>query len=126
MYFHKNYGPLSYSENKNQITKADKIITEIINEKIKYFAPPSGDYSKNTLKAANDLGYKTIMWSIDTIDWRKNSTKEIIIDRVVNKFSNSKIVLMHPKEETIKALPIIIKNAKQKGYKIGKLSDIIK
>lgn len=125
-YFHKNYGSLSYELNKDQILKADRIITGIIGKKIKYFAPPSGDYSENTIKAAKDLDYKLIMWSIDTIDWRKDSTKDKIINRVVTKLDNSKIVLMHPKEETIKALPNIIELTRQKGYEIGKLSDIIK
>ncbi len=66
------------------------------------------------------------MWSIDTIDWRNDSTKEKIIERVISKSHNSAIVLMHPKRETIKALPVIIETLKKEGYKIGRISDIIK
>lgn len=124
-YFHRNYGKLSYEINKEEIQKADKIITEVLGIKSKYFAPPAGDYSENTLKAAKDLDYKVIMWTLDTIDWRNDSTKEKIIKRVINKPSNSAIVLMHPKEETIKALPAIISFLKNRGYKIGKVSDVL-
>lgn len=124
-YFHKDYNLLNYEDNRKEIEKADIIITEIIGTKAKYFAPPSGAYNNDTIKAAKDLGYKIIMWSIDTIDWRKDSTKDKIIDRVLSKRHNSAIVLMHPKEETIKALPIIIQNLKNEGYKIGRISDIM-
>lgn len=124
-YFHKDYNLLNYEDNRKEIEKADIIITEIIGTKAKYFAPPSGAYNNDTIKAAKDLGYKIIMWSIDTIDWRKDSTKDKIINRVVSKHHNSAIVLMHPKEETVKALPIIIHNLKEKGYRIGTISDIM-
>ena len=66
------------------------------------------------------------MWSIDTIDWREDSTKEKIKNRVIENIHNSAIVLMHPTKETIKALPEIIINILDKGYKIGKISDVVK
>jgi len=125
-YFHRDYNKLNYDDNREEIYKADVIITEMLGVKPKYFAPPSGAYNSDTVKAAKDLGYKVIMWSIDTIDWRKDSTKDKIISRVLSKQHNSAIVLMHPKEETLKALPVIIQDLKGNGYKIGCISDIIK
>lgn len=125
-YSHVDYNKLSYNENKEGIVKAHNIIKEILDIDSKYFAPPSGAYNDNTVKAAKDLGYELIMWSIDTIDWRKDSTKDVIIKRVIPKIHNSAIVLMHPTEETVKALPEIINYLYQNGYKIGTISDVIK
>ena len=102
-YSHVDYNKLSYNENKEGIVKAHNIIKEVLDIDSKYFAPPSGAYNDNTVKAAKDLGYELIMWSIDTIDWRKDSTKDVIIKRVIPKIHNSAIVLMHPTEETVKA-----------------------
>lgn len=124
-YLHRDYSLLSYELNKHEIEKADRIISNIIGTKPKYFAPPSGAYNENTVRAAKDLNYEVIMWSIDTIDWKEDSTKDKIINRVIGKIHNSAIVLMHPKEETVKALPFIIKNLEERGYKIGRVSDII-
>lgn len=124
-YSHKDYDKLSFNDNKNEILKAHNIITEILNIDLKYFAPPSGAYNDNTIKAAKELDYDLIMWSIDTIDWRKDSTKDKIIKRVTEKTHNSAIVLMHPTEETVKALPEIIDYLFQNGYKIGTISNII-
>lgn len=125
-YSHMDYDKLSYSQNKEEILKAHNVIKEVLNIESKYFAPPSGAYNDDTLKAAKDLGYKLIMWSIDTIDWKKDSTKDIIIKRVTSKIHNSAIVLMHPTEETVKALPEIIKYLYENGYKIGTISDVMK
>lgn len=124
-YNHLDYDKLSYEKNKEEIEKAHVIIKDIINKEPKLFAPPSGAYNDNTVRAAKDLGYDLILWSIDTIDWRQDSTKDIIIDRVTSKAHNSAIVLMHPTEETVKALPEIINYLHENGYKIGKISDVI-
>ncbi|HEY8361353.1 MAG TPA: polysaccharide deacetylase family protein [Tissierellaceae bacterium] len=125
-YNHVDYDKLTYEKNREEIEKTHNIIKEILDMDAKYFAPPSGAYNENTIKASKDLGYKLIMWSVDTIDWRKDSTKDIIIKRVIEKIHNSAIVLMHPTEETVKALPEIIDYLKSNGYEIGKISDIIK
>ena len=124
-YNHVDYSKLSYEQNKSEILKADTIIKEITGITPKYFGPPSGAFNENTIKAANDLNYKVILWSVDTIDWRKDSTKDIIIKRVTSKIQNSDIVLMHPTAETVKALPELINYLFQNGYKIGTISDVI-
>src|SRR5699024_7300984 len=100
-YNHLDYSQLNFNSNYNEIKTSHDIIKEILGMEAKYFAPPSGAYNDYTLEAARDLGYKVILWSIDTIDWREDSTKDIIIERVVSKAHNSGIVLMHPTEETV-------------------------
>lgn len=124
-YNHVDYNKLSYEKNKEEILKAHNVLKDITGKSPIYFGPPSGAFNDNTVKAVNDLGYKLILWSVDTIDWRKDSTRDIIINRVLNKVHNSAIVLMHPTEETVKALPEIINSLFQKGYKIGTISDVI-
>lgn len=123
---HIDYDKLSYEKNKEEILKAHHILKDIVEENPKYFAPPSGAYNDNTVNAAKDLGYKTILWSIDTIDWRNDATKDLIVSRIKKNLHNSAIVLMHPTEQTVRALPEIINYLFQKGYKIGTISDVIK
>jgi probable sporulation protein (polysaccharide deacetylase family) len=123
-YSHAHHSSLSFDENVDEIKKAEEIIKNIIGVKTELFAPPYGEYGKQTLKAVNALNYKLVMWSIDTIDWKKPGTK-YIVDKVIKYAGNGKIVLMHPTEDTITALPTIIKNLHQKGYKITTVSDLI-
>lgn len=125
-YFHKDFGKLSYELNKIDMEKCHNIIYNILNMNCKYYAPPSGSFNDNTIKAANELNYDIIMWSIDTIDWREDTTKELIIDRILSKAHNSDIVLMHPTKNTVSALPEVIRLLKEDGFHIGCVSDIIK
>lgn len=125
-YQHLNYETLTLEQNEEQIKKADEILSKHIKEKITLFAPPSGSYNNNTLIASDKLGYKTILWTIDTIDWRVGSTKDVIIDRVLKKDNfNGAIVLMHPMPETAKALPVLIELMREKDLKVGRVSDIL-
>lgn len=124
-YEHKDYSMLDYQENKNQIFKCNEILYDIIGVDCKYFAPPAGSYNDNTLKAARDLNCDVILWSIDTIDWREDSTIEKIEYRVLSNVHNSGIILIHPTNNTITALPNILKTLMDKGYKIGRVSDVI-
>jgi probable sporulation protein (polysaccharide deacetylase family) len=124
-YNHVDYDKLSYDKNKEEILKAHNSIMDITGKSPKYFGPPSGAFNDETVKAAKDLGYKLVLWSIDTIDWREDSTKDVIINRVESKIHNSAIILIHPTQETVKALPEIINFLFQKGYKIGTIGDVI-
>lgn len=122
---HLDYENLDYNQNYEEIKKSDSIISEIVNKELVYFAPPSGSFNDYTLKAAEELGYKTILWSIDTIDWRQDSTSDVILNRMKGKLHNSAIILMHPTEETRKALPELINYIKSEGYKVGRISDVL-
>lgn len=125
-YNHIDYDKITFEKNKEEILKSHKIIKDIIKTNPIYFAPPSGAFNDNTIKAAQELNYQVILWSIDTIDWRNDSTKDIIVHRIKEKLHESAIVLMHPTAETVKALPEIIEYLFQNGYKIGTISNVIK
>lgn len=124
-YGHRMHSKLNINDNYKEIKVTHDIVKKIIGIDMKYFAPPAGDFNNLTLKVANDLGYQTILWNIDTIDWRNDSTAQKIIQRVLNKPLNGSIVLMHPKEQTVKALDTIIKSIKEKNIKIGSVSNVL-
>jgi probable sporulation protein (polysaccharide deacetylase family) len=123
-YHHKHHSDLSFKENCQEIIMTEEVIKEIAGVKTCLFAPPYGDFNNTTLQAADSLGYKTIMWSIDTIDWRRDGV-ENIVKRVIKNPHNGAFILMHPTEDTIKALPVIIDNLREKGFEIGCISDLI-
>lgn len=123
-YFHKDHKNLSRERNREEIYVTEKLIESICGVKTNLFAPPSGSYNKVTLEVADELGYKTIMWSKDTIDWRDKDTS-LIYKRATTKASNGDLVLMHPTKNTVEALPNIIKTLKQKGFYLVTVSENI-
>ena len=123
-YFHKDHKNLSYEQNEQEIVLTEKVVETLCDAKTKLFAPPSGSYSDVTLECAFNLGYKVIMWSKDTIDWRDKDTN-LIFKRATQNLSNGDLVLMHPKEHTLKVLPSIIEYYRNAGFNIVSVRDNI-
>ena len=123
-YFHKNHDKLSYQQNIDEITACQKVVESVCDIKTSLFAPPSGAYGKNTLNAVADLGYKAIMWSKDTIDWRDKDAG-LIYSRATKDLCNGDLVLMHPTQHTVMALPKIIKFYIDSGFSVVTVSQNI-
>ena len=121
-YLHKDHGKLSYEDNLEEINVNHTLVESIFDYKMTLFAPPCGSYKQNTLDAANNLNYKTIMWSKDTIDWRDHN-KNLIISRATKSPSNGDLILMHPTKQTVEALNEIIKFYLQKEFEIVTVSE---
>ncbi|HHX22831.1 MAG: polysaccharide deacetylase family protein [Tepidanaerobacteraceae bacterium] len=123
-YSHAHHANLSYEENLNEIKKAEQVIKNITGKKTVLFAPPYGEYSELTLKAVKSSDYQLIMWTIDTIDWKKPGV-EYIVNKILDNAGNGKIVLMHPTEDTVRAIPTVIDNLKRQGYKITTVGELL-
>jgi len=123
-YGHKHHSKLDFNNNQKEIKQTEEIVYEITGIKTTLFAPPYGDYNETTVKAAEALGYKTIMWSIDTIDWRRDGVSKIL-ERVFRKPHNGALVLMHPTSDTVKALPQMIDELSKRGFRIGTVSEAL-
>ena len=121
---HKEHGKISYEQNLTEIQTCHEIVKHITGVEMELFAPPGGSYNKNTTTAAEFLGYKTIMWTRDTIDWRdKNSS--LIYNRAVINMSGGDLILMHPTQNTAEALTNIICYTQGHGLKISTVSETL-
>jgi peptidoglycan/xylan/chitin deacetylase (PgdA/CDA1 family) len=123
-YFHKDHSKLSEEENRQEMTLLHTLVKRVTGYEIKLFAPPSGSFSIATLKIAENLGYKTIMWSKDTIDWRDKSSK-IVYNRATKNIIGGDLVLMHPKKHTLEALPNILEYYKEQKLLAVTVSECI-
>lgn len=123
-YYHKDHKYLSKERNQEEIYINHKMVKEILNIDMTLFAPPSGSYNNLTLEVASSLGYKTIMWSKDTIDWRDKDSN-LAYTRATKNPKNGDLILMHPTEHTLKALPDIIKFYKDNNFNLTTVSENI-
>ena len=124
-YFHKDHKNLNYENNCKEIQNTSTIINALCGVTPTLFAPPSGSFSDVTLEACFDLGYKVIMWSKDTIDWR-DKDPALVEKRATNGLTNGDLVLMHPKEHTLKALPKILEFCVANGLNVVTVTENIK
>ncbi len=123
-YNHKDHDKLNAEHNRQEISATHEIVRRITGVEMNLFAPPSGAYNQTTLDVASKLGYKTIMWTLDTIDWRDKNT-DLIYSRAIKKLTNGALVLMHPTQNTLEALPKIIDYYLENGYSVVNVSSNI-
>lgn len=124
-FYHKDHKNISYQQNKNEILNTHNLIKEILGVEMDLFAPPSGSYSKTTIETAKELGYTSIMWSRDTIDWR-DQDENLIYSRAVKNAAGGDLILMHPTEKTAAALPKIIETLLGEGFNLTTVSECLK
>ena len=116
-YFHKQHSTLTAEQNKTEILSCEKVVWQLVGVRTELFAPPSGDFNKKTLEASEKLGYKTIMWSRDTIDWRDKSA-DVVYERATKNTKPGELILMHPTSHTLQALKNIVQYYKDKNIKL--------
>jgi probable sporulation protein (polysaccharide deacetylase family) len=121
---HPHPDQLSVELNRQDIQRAEAVIQEIISRRTALFAPPYGERGPAVLEAAESAGYRTVLWSVDTLDWKLRNT-DAITARVINRVHPGAIVLMHPLAATAEALPVIIKELKQNDYAMVTVSRLL-
>jgi probable sporulation protein (polysaccharide deacetylase family) len=123
-YTHPDMKRISAAQTRDQLLKTNEVIEAATGKKSIWFAPPSGSYRDETVTIAAEFKMKTVMWTVDTIDWQKPSPNQLI-NRVISKISNGSMVLMHPTESTAKSLDTLITLIEEKGLKLGTVSDLM-
>ena len=93
----------------------------------KYFRPPEGRFSEQSMKFADELGYKTIFWSFAYADWDNSSQPscEVAKEKILSNLHNGEIMLLHPTSATNAAiLGDIIDEIRAQGYRFGTLDEL--
>ena len=100
-------------------------IKELTGEAPVYFRAPYGDYSDKLMTAVEELGMVGVQWSIDSLDWKGLSAKQIV-ERVLPNAKSGDIVLFHNNSDHIlDALPVLLMGLKNKGFTFVGLSEMV-
>ena len=138
-----------------EIILAEVAIEKVAGFRPRMIRPPFGDISKSQWEYLEKKGYEIVMWNVFTFDWKKNVSAEDILNKIKtykpnsvenikrriklaikiaikNKFRRpifrSQIVLLHdypPIQNTIKALPEIIKYYKDNKYEFVTVNQLL-
>ncbi|PAD84284.1 hypothetical protein CHH57_05170 [Niallia circulans] len=123
-YTHPDMSKISSSKIHEEIVKTNDVIEATTGKQVTLLAPPSGYFNNEVVKIAAQQKLKTVIWSVDTIDWQKPSP-DTLLKRVTGKIHNGALILMHPTEVTTNSLEHLIIEIKNKGYKIDTVSDML-
>ena len=95
----------------------------------KFYRPPQGIYSEENLKMAQELGYKTVFWSLAYVDWKNDSqpSKEEAFQKLLPRTHNGAVVLLHSTSKTnAEILNELIGKWKEQGYRFGTLEELFR
>src|SRR5690606_2316036 len=106
---HPDMTALSKAQMRAELQQNHRVIKEVTGFDARLFRPPFGAYSNALLEVVEDeLGFKTIQWSVDSLDW-KDVDAAFIERRILDRIGPGDIVLFHNNAEaTPLALPRIL------------------
>lgn len=121
-YTHPKLTHISNTAVKNELQKTNAAIKKATGASPTVFRPPYGAYNQTTITHAN---LPTILWSIDTLDWKHRNAKKLL-QSVKAQVQNGSIILMHDLNNGTKnGLESVIIYLQKEGYDIVTVSDIL-
>ena len=96
-------------------------------EMLRFYRPPQGIYSEENLKMAQELGYKTVFWSLAYVDWNNDAqpTKEQAFSKLLPRTHNGAVVLLHSTSKTnAEILDALLTKWKEMGYRFGSVEEL--
>ena len=110
---------------------ADAAISAVTGRTTRPLWSPSAGYRDARVRAiAADLGYRPILWTVDSGDWTTEATAESVFSHIVNGAANGAIVVLHfdsPHTETSTAqvLGAAIDTLREQGYHLSTITELL-
>jgi peptidoglycan/xylan/chitin deacetylase (PgdA/CDA1 family) len=113
------------------LESADAAISAVTGRTTRPLWSPSAGYQNARVRAiAASLGYRPIMWSVDSSDWTREATAESVYSHVVNGATNGAIIVMHfdsptTVDTTAQVLPAVIDTLRAAGYRLVTITELV-
>ena len=137
-YSHHVFHYYKTNEITDEIKETEQVIRETTGVTTNYFRPPRGWLTKSGKNIINKLGYKVVLWSLNSKDWVTFDSKHIV-KYLVRNIRSGDIILFHDsggimglgtegggRHETIKTIPRLAKELREKGYKFVTVKELFK
>ncbi|WP_434064291.1 polysaccharide deacetylase family protein [Proteinivorax tanatarense] len=123
---HPQMSKLTSEQIKTELLTTEEKIYELTGQKASIFRPPFGDYNDNLINTAKKVGYHTIQWDVDSLDWKERGVMDIV-ERIKAKTSEGSIILFHNNGKyTAEALPLVLDYLiKDRGWEVVPISELI-
>ncbi|MNZ76285.1 Peptidoglycan-N-acetylglucosamine deacetylase [compost metagenome] len=123
-YSHPNMSQLESTRARLEISKTKDLLKEKLGVENRWFAPPSGDFNDKTVILAAEQGLKTVLWTLDTVDWMKPPAASIV-SKIAKKVEPGSLILMHPTASSRDALKGMITAIRNKGLILGTVDETL-
>src|SRR6266545_3885842 len=111
------FGALSKQDMQREIDQGVAALSDL-GVRTALFRPPGGAIPPLVVSIARAKGLRTIVWTVDPDDWKRGTTADQIVQRVLQQTKPGSIVLLHDgggdRSATVEALPRIIDGLKKR------------
>lgn len=126
-YRYKSYLEQDIEQVRKDLLYARDVFEKLGLKNIKYVRAPSGQFNKEIITLAEQLGYTVIHWSVNPNDW-ENPGVEVVTDYIVDKAGNGDIVLLHASDsakQTAASLENVLPYFTDKGLMMVTISELV-
>jgi peptidoglycan/xylan/chitin deacetylase (PgdA/CDA1 family) len=111
----------------NELNQAEQVLSGITGVTTRpYFRAPYGGRDSRIWDLAANLGYRSVYWTIDTLDWESTATPDSITKRVMDGLRNGVIILMHAGSDVeAQTLDGLMTKIEQQGYQMVTITEVI-
>ena len=115
---------------REEISRAEVILNQLTGQSARpLWRAPYGERDDRVLRIASNLGYRSIYWTLDSLDGVEPiKTPQFLIDRITHRSDqelDGAIILMHVGEKsTAEALPVIIADLQGRGFRLVTVSKL--
>lgn len=113
---HSNLVNLPFEKQYKDIQKSIEKIEQVTGEEVTYFRPPFGQFNDDTLRAAEALNVKPVMWRVASMDWELQNNPQQVVCTVKDNLEDGAIILLHELQHTADILPDLIRAIREQGY----------
>ena len=127
-YTHAYISKITERQLRDELQKTEDALVKITGQRPRVFRPPGGYYNDASLAIVTEMGYKSVLWSLDTRDWSMPES-DTVFSCVEENATAGDIILFHDLEDkrlpTPKALRKIIPYLLENGYEFVTVSQLI-
>lgn len=125
---HPNMTTKSQTEFQKELADVEAVYKQVVGTDMpKFYRPPEGKFSDENLTWAQQLGYRTVFWSLAYVDWKVDAqpTKEQAFEKILPRTHDGAIVLLHSTSSTnAQILDELLTTWEEQGYHFGSLYDL--
>ena len=111
-----------------ELSQLEQLFQETTGKEMpKFYRPPQGTYSEENLKMAQQLGYKTVFWSLAYVDWNNDSqpTAQYAFSKLLPRTHNGAVVLLHSTSKTnAEILDELLTKWESTGYRFDTIDNL--
>lgn len=126
---HVSVTRLTFEEFKKQLQGVENAYYEVTGHELpKFFRPPQGLFSQQTLEYAEELGYTIVFWSFRYGDWDVNNqlSNESAFQTIIGETHPGEIALFHCQSKTnVSILDSVLTAWEKQGYRFGSIEEIL-